>query len=334
MPRQIAPLSTATVTSQTPLLRWVLPRDVDTVQVDICRDRACREAVTSFVAHGSSGAPPLALGPGVYFWRLRGLAGHARVGTATSPVWEFFVGARSAPVNTSWGSTLDVNGDGFADVVVGAANAKSLFPEGGGQLGGNNSGSAFVYLGAADGLSTTPIELPSPNPAYEGYGASVSSAGDVNGDGFDDLVVGAPADTVAGSGSGSAYLYLGGAEGLSMTPMTLANPAGVDPAFGRWIAGVGDVNGDGYADVVVAGSYLYLGGADGLSTAPVPVAVGFPVAGIGDVNGDGYADVAVGGGTVSPSIWAARTASRAGPPRSKRRRVRRPTVLRSRAPVT
>ena len=60
--------------------------------------------------------PPVPLAAGVYFWRLHGVAS-GTVGSNTGPVWEFFVGARSAAVDTSWGGGPDVNGDGYADVV-------------------------------------------------------------------------------------------------------------------------------------------------------------------------------------------------------------------------
>src|SRR5579883_3335159 len=64
-PRPIAPLSTATVTSPTPVFRWALGSDADGAQVDLCRDRACSYIVTSFHASGTSGALPTELSAGV-----------------------------------------------------------------------------------------------------------------------------------------------------------------------------------------------------------------------------------------------------------------------------
>src|SRR5208282_4674998 len=110
---------------------------------------------------------------------------------------------------------------------------------------------------------------PLPNGAF---GESVASAGDVNGDGFGDLVVGAP---LTANFAGAVYVYLGGESGLQPTPITLTNPDRQTLQFGYTVAGAGDVNGDGYGDVVVAASvpseaqgaaYLYLGGAAGLAT--------------------------------------------------------------------
>ncbi len=287
-PRAIAPLSTATVTSQIPLLRWELSTGDDGAAVDLCRDRACTTPLTSFRASGTSGAPPIALSAGVYYWRLHGVR-NGVVGAQTSPVWEFFVGGRSAPINTSWGTTLDVNGDGYADIVVGAGG----------------SGAVYLYLGGADGPSTPPVRL-----AHVGsFGGSVASAGDVNGDGFADLIVGADQP------AGGAYLYLGGEGGLLPTAVMVSKPAGPDGYFGGPVASAGDVNGDGFADVIVGAyiagpgnegaAYVYLGGAAGLSTTPLVLTApagrislvqqfGISVASAGDVNGDGFADVVVG----------------------------------------
>src|SRR5262249_39138646 len=113
-PRLVAPLSTATVTSQTPTLRWALPEGVGGAQIEICRHRACTRSVGTFSAPGPRGTAPH-LDAGVYFWRARGTHAGA-VGTLTSAVWQFRVGARSAAVDTSWGTTPDVNGDGYDDV--------------------------------------------------------------------------------------------------------------------------------------------------------------------------------------------------------------------------
>ena len=78
----------------------------------------------------------------------------------------------------------------------------------------------------------------------------MAGAGDVNGDGYADMVVGL--NNINGS-VGRAYVYLGGAAGLALSPaVTLVGPeTNVGDAFGRWVAPAGDLNGDGYADVAV-----------------------------------------------------------------------------------
>jgi hypothetical protein len=286
-PRAIAPLSTSTVTSHAPVFRWALADGDDGAFVDICRDRACRIPSFSFYASGASGAPPGALTAGAYYWRLHGTKNGA-IGTQMSPVWEFFVGARSAPVNSSWGTTLDANGDGFADIVVGANGA-----------GADGAGAAYLYYGGANGVSTTPTVISAPAGAPRAFGASVASAGDVNGDGFGDVIVGSAGGYPF---TGSAYAYLGGPNGLSTTPEALASPVSGLAYFGAAVASAGDVNGDGFAGYTRA-AYVYSGGPSGLSTTPTttlagPDADGYfgaSVAGVGDLNGDGFADVIVGG---------------------------------------
>jgi len=296
-PRPIAPLSTATVTSQRPTLRWVLAAGTDGAHVEICHDRACAKMVTSFDVAGASGAPPDLLPSGVLFWHVFG-ASAGRTGTTPSATWEMTIGARSAPVVASWGTTPDVNGDGFADVLVGAVGGAA-----------SGAGRAYVYLGGPGGPSQTAATILT--GGYPGwyFGGSLASAGDVNGDGYADVVVGAVG---ASGGSGQVYLYLGGATGLASSPaMTITGSDGFTASFGTSVASAGDVNGDGYADVVVGAyaaaragrAYLFLGGAAGLSSSPAAALTGpdgsdgqfgGAVASAGDINADGFADVVIG----------------------------------------
>ncbi|MFZ5468279.1 MAG: integrin alpha, partial [Myxococcota bacterium] len=231
-------------------------------------------------------------------------------GLSMTPTW---TADPTDQISAYFGSSIagagDVNGDGFADVVVGASNLDD--PEA-------NEGSAFLYLGSAIGLASTPTWSATPtNQPNAFFGNSLAGAGDVNGDGFGDVVVGAFRWSGQGTNEGRAYAYLGSATGLSSTPTWAADPADqISAEFGFSVASAGDVNGDGYSDVVVgaplwdgtqAGDegrvYLFLGSAIGLSTTPTWTAdptdqagaeFGHSVASAGDVNGDGYADVVVG----------------------------------------
>jgi hypothetical protein len=206
----------------------------------------------------------------------------------------------------------DVNGDGYADVIVGAPNYDN---------GQSNEGAAFVFLGSSSGIASSNPSSPGvarleSDQASAGLGISVAGAGDVNGDGYADVIVGANAYDAGQADEGAAFVFLGSALGvINGTPATAAaqlelNQASAD--FGRSVAGVGDVNGDGYADVVAGAAafsagqagegaaFVYLGGgkpAGGPRTFLAPNQAGAQTrsaAGAGDVNGDGYGDVIVG----------------------------------------
>jgi hypothetical protein len=298
-PRLIAPLSTATSTSQTPLFRWVLADGEDGAQIDICRDRACTTLVTTFSVVGSSALSPVLLTQGVYFWRVRGALGNT-FGTVNSPMWEVFVGARGAVKASSWGSVLDPNGDGFADVMIGASNT----------MGANEN--VYLYTGGANGLSsayTTWSYAGHPNGYYRD---PIASVGDTDGDGFPEVAIGVPDYTAK---TGGALVYKGSAAGLvTATPQSIATPPGIDPYFGWFVAGAGDINGDGYADLLVgaqagkSGLFVYYGSASGLPATPATTITSVvtpkgvtsylarSIASAGDVDGDGFADVIAAGG--------------------------------------
>jgi hypothetical protein len=161
----------------------------------------------------------------------------------------------------------DVNGDGYADLVVGAWELSSL------------TGSAYVYLGGptglggADGGTMAPSSvLPSPDSSGGYFGWSVAGAGDVDGDGYADLIVGAPNAT-----PGASNIYLGSASGLKLAPITLTSAAAMQ--FGQSVASAGDVSGRGYSAIVVGApaqgdgglgnAYVYFGGLGGPVGTPV-----------------------------------------------------------------
>lgn len=186
----------------------------------------------------------------------------------------------------------DVNGDGYADVLISAARTSTVYALYGGPHGlqGSLTQPGFKVLG--EGQS-------------DQFGFAVAGIGDVNGDGFDDVAVGA-------DGIAKVYIFHGSAQGLHGTS---AQPAfsiqgGQASHFGAAVAGAGDVNGDGFDDLIVGSwgldkVFVFHGSAQGLqgSVAQPAFSVvgeqqddrfGFSVAGLGDVNGDGFADVAVG----------------------------------------
>ena len=105
----------------------------------------------------------------------------------------------------------------------------------------SGSGRAYVYLGAVGGLAAAPAFTLTGGSQF---GASVGPAGDVDHDGYADVIVGAP-------GSGEAYVFRGGPAGLITTPHIVLSEPPAAGLFGCSVYTAGDVNGDGYSDVIV-----------------------------------------------------------------------------------
>lgn len=316
-PRPVSPVSVSHVTTKRPPLAWALPAGTTGARVELCADRACGRVVASFDAKGTSGAPGADLPAGAVFWRLRGMNG-ASVGSSTSATWELVVPATSAPTASTWGLEPDGNGDGFGDLVVGDSDAFTA------------TSHAYVHAGSRKGPALAPTSvLSAPAPTVH-YAGSIACAGDVDGDGFPELLVGSP-------GEDGVYVYAGGPGGWAEPPAAmLQGPTG--SAFGTSVAGVGDVDGDGYGDVVIGSpntpmtaaspvqgsATVLLGGAHGLSmghAAPLGFAgigneegVGNFVAGAGDTNGDGLGDVVVyaGIGSRDPQVLLVYLGQRSG----------------------
>ncbi len=309
-PRAIAPLSTSTVTSQRPTLRWQNSARTDGAVVELSRSRDFARIEQSPRVTGDRFRPSASLAPGVWFWRLRGRDGSNEGTMSTSPWW-FRVGAASAPVDTSFGTELDVNGDGFADVAIGAPKA-----EGG-------RGKVDVYYGSATGLPAAPAVTLRGVANGDDFGVVVSSGGDINGDGFADLLVGSSwADPGGRMNAGTANIFYGSATGIGSTPSLVLEGRNANDFFSWSIAGAGDVNGDGYADIVV-GAYwadpggrmeagtasVFHGSGAGLNATAARVlegaaagdGFGWDSAGAGDLNGDGFGDIIVGAPAADPA---------------------------------
>ena len=190
----------------------------------------------------------------------------------------------------------DVNSDGFSDIIVGAERYS------------NDEGRAYIYFGGPIN-DYTPDVILTGEAAGNNFGYSVSTAGDVNGDGFSDVIVGAYINDEAGSNSGKAYIYFGGAS-MDNTPDVEMTGEAEEDFFGCSVSTAGDVNGDGFSDVIVgaygndeAGSssgkaYIYFGGTSMDNMPDVEMIgeaegnnFGYSVSDANDVNGDGFSDL-------------------------------------------
>lgn len=189
----------------------------------------------------------------------------------------------------------DVNGDGYDDVLVGAPGADG------------ENGRVYLFLGPVDdGAAGLALDA---SLALSRFGTRVAGAGDVDGDGYDDVLIG---DRYRYSqDTGYVYLHRGFAAGLEATPSATLEGDPDETHFGEGVAGLGDVNGDGYDDVLVsefiygrrdARAFLFMGEAGGLATTATatlhdpsePACLGWAVSRVGDVNGDGLADALIG----------------------------------------
>ncbi len=230
-------------------------------------------------------------------------------GLSLVPVWTWRANQQEAGTGGSIASAGDVNADGYFDVLVGVETwtAPNLVA----------SGKVAVFHGSPSGLPATPTyELTGPSPAVLRFYGQVATAGDVNGDGYSDAIIGASgySDGVLAN-RGAVYVHLGGPAGLAATPArTLLGDQG-NAGFGLGVATAGDVNADGFDDILIGAPYrssggltnngaawLFFGSAGGVLAVADTILVGTrsearcgtAVATAGDYTGDGYADVIIG----------------------------------------
>ncbi len=223
------------------------------------------------------------------------------------------------------GSAGDWNGDGLEDFLIGAPGSDS---------GGAESGAAVLVFGSS-GFSASALDLSGLTGAQgmriealsagDGLGRAVGPAGDVNGDGLDDLILGAPSGNSGGPVTGEAYVVFGVSTGsgssLALSDLDGTNGfrlVGDGAGFGSAVAGIGDLDGDGYADIAIGrsgggqGAWVVFGRSDWTATSSLDVtaldgtdgfalegastgdALGIAVGGRGDFNGDGFSDLVVG----------------------------------------
>lgn len=208
--------------------------------------------------------------------------------------------------NDLFGYTLknvgDVNGDGFIDLLIGAYLSDS---------GGANSGRAYLYFGGVS-MDNIPDVIFTGEVAGDQFSYSLSSAGDVNGDGYNDILISSPQNDQTFTNAGKVYLYYGGST-VNNVPDKVFLGENADDQFGISVCIIGDYNGDGFDDLIIGApnnddagnnagaAFVYYGGSD-MNTISDQIIysgndddrLGSAVSDAGDFNGDGYSDFVVG----------------------------------------
>lgn len=205
----------------------------------------------------------------------------------------------------NWGvgtslATVDVNGDDIDDVIVGAPGYDN---------GEDYEGGLLIFHGSSSGLPSAPSSISEADSPDQMLGRAVARAGRINGDAYDDVIAGGEGINAT---PGRAYVFYGGASGLSTSPAWSATDSQAGSNFGWAVAGAGDVDGNGWDDVLVGAPRfdggderegrvtLYKGSGSGLSVGATyesdfeRAEFGWAVYGVGDQDGDNYDDFVVG----------------------------------------
>jgi len=243
------------------------------------------------------------------------------LGTQGGVFSKFYVNEYNTTQLTLYGNSVagaDVNGDGRNDLIIG--NPEFVNPQATGTKQGRvlvfqaSSSSNFVLNDPTTWFSATPSWSQASSVDGARFGYSVANAGDVNNDGYGDVVIGASGYSNGQSVEGAAFIFYGSANGLTSANnwQIEGNQAGAE--LGLFVYGVGDVNGDNIDDVIISAPFwssslsragklsLYLGASiTGPSTTAAWTYYGDAkdanvnvASRAGDINGDGYGDVIVG----------------------------------------
>ncbi|PIG94250.1 FG-GAP repeat protein [Gloeocapsopsis sp. IPPAS B-1203] len=222
----------------------------------------------------------------------------------------------------------DINGDGFDDIIIGAPSVGELYTGEASRAGesyivfGTSRFDARVDLANLDANNGFVIQG---RGSFSKFGSSVNNAGDINGDGFDDLIIGAPGSSPKGvyPPPGKSYIVFGKASGFNAR-VDIANLYGYSSFVlqgikdsdysGRSVSNAGDINGDGLDDLIISApgageSYIVFGKTARASfdLASLDGNNGFVLQGgssvnnAGDINGDGLDDLIIGAPSASPN---------------------------------
>ncbi len=229
-------------------------------------------------------------------------------GLSSTTAWSITGSNQHDRLGRGISSAGDVNGDGYDDVLVGVPSYSQASP--------SRPGRVFLFYGSSSVLAGTPDVILEGVHNADTFGTSVAQAGDVNGDGYDDIIVGSVTYDNTETDEGRLYLYYGSASGLVTTPVWTYESDQANAWLGRMVSTAGDVNGDGYADIIANAPrydngqtdegivWVFYGSASGPSSTPdwsvesnqtngqLGEDTGLNTA--GDVNGDGYDDVLIG----------------------------------------
>ncbi|MBC8046187.1 MAG: FG-GAP repeat protein [Fimbriimonadaceae bacterium] len=226
-------------------------------------------------------------------------------GIALTPAWNYLSDNDGAQLGYSVSILGDINGDGYDDIAVGAPYY---------DLGSMNEGIIHIFLGSASGPGATPAYTFDVDQGEAHLGINVTGAGDVNGDGYDDILFGIPDYDVSCTDDGVAMIFFGDPAEITYYPNWVHIGYSCGDKSGYSVAGAGDVNADGYDDIIIGApnayetystageAYLYLGGPEGpdyfpewqVSGESADDNLGLYISTAGDYNADGYDDVLIG----------------------------------------
>ena len=237
--------------------------------------------------------------------------GSSSLNIPTTPSTTLESNQSNANLGKSIANAGDVNGDGYPDLIAGLP------------MFNNGAGAARLFLGTPNGIGVAFSPLQLNNQPDAQFGAAVAGIGDINNDGFDDVAVGAPFFIDGQIAEGAVFIYLGSASGLQTPAFRILQGNQENAMMGFSLAGVGDVNNDGFVDVGIgipgfraavqnrqtqglsatgAIAALLGGLANAISNTPDSIipgsqpgaALGSSIAAAGDVNGDGVDDIIAG----------------------------------------